>query len=135
MAGTSHHAETGKAAPKARSSRAPDDAERKEIEKSFDEAVNMSAAQIKKWLDGDESKKVGWPHDRGGKESVGHKSGRRIIEIKGKSKSELKASDFAHMKKVVSYVKRHMAQRPDGDISETNWRYSLMNWGHDPMKK
>ena len=26
------------------------------------------------------------------------------------------------------------AQRPDGDIEESDWRYSLMNWGHDPVK-
>ncbi len=38
------------------------------------------------------------------------------------------------MRKVVSYVHRHLAQRPDGDVSDTPWRYSLMNWGHDPLK-
>jgi hypothetical protein len=36
------------------------------------------------------------------------------------------------MAKVVGYVHRHLAQRPDGDITDTHWRYSLMNWGHDP---
>ena len=39
------------------------------------------------------------------------------------------------MRRVVSYVHRHFAERPSGDISETRWRYSLMNWGHDPAKK
>ena len=39
------------------------------------------------------------------------------------------------MAKVVGYVHRHLAQRPDGDVTETTWRYSLMNWGHDPTKK
>ena len=38
------------------------------------------------------------------------------------------------MRKVVGYVNRHTKQRPDGDVSETSWRYSLMNWGHDPLK-
>ena len=38
------------------------------------------------------------------------------------------------MRKVVGYVKRHSAQRPDGDVTDTPWRYSLMNWGHDPAK-
>ncbi|MFP5322678.1 MAG: DUF3140 domain-containing protein [Acidimicrobiia bacterium] len=32
------------------------------------------------------------------------------------------------------HVHRHLAQRPDGDVTETKWRYSLMNWGHDPLK-
>ncbi|WP_231974713.1 DUF3140 domain-containing protein [Mycobacterium sp. E1747] len=31
-------------------------------------------------------------------------------------------------------AKRHLAQRPHGNIDESTWRYSLMNWGHDPMK-
>ena len=39
------------------------------------------------------------------------------------------------MKKVVGDVHRHSAQRPDGDVTETKWRYSLMNWGNDPLKK
>ncbi|NEQ23777.1 MAG: DUF3140 domain-containing protein, partial [Microcoleus sp. SIO2G3] len=38
------------------------------------------------------------------------------------------------MKRVISYIHRHSAQRPDGDIEHTRWRYSLKNWGHDPLK-
>jgi len=38
------------------------------------------------------------------------------------------------MRKVTGYVHRHMAQRPSGDVEHTRWRYSLMNWGHDPLK-
>ena len=38
------------------------------------------------------------------------------------------------MKKVVSYVHRHSAQKPSGDIEHSRWRLSLMNWGHDPLK-
>ena len=38
------------------------------------------------------------------------------------------------MDKVVGYIHRHLAQRPDGDVEDTDWRYSLMNWGHDPLK-
>ena len=28
----------------------------------------------------------------------------------------------------------HRAQRPPSDVSDTTWRYSLMNWGHDPTR-
>ena len=34
----------------------------------------------------------------------------------------------------VGYVHRHLAQRPKGDVTDTRWRYSLMNWRHDPLK-
>ncbi|AKK27754.1 DUF3140 domain-containing protein [Mycobacterium sp. EPa45] len=70
----------------------------------FDAVVNMTATELEKWLDTDESKDVG------------------------------QKSDYAHMRKVVGYAKRHLAQRPSGDVSDSNWRYSLMNWGHDPTK-
>jgi hypothetical protein len=39
------------------------------------------------------------------------------------------------MRKVVGYVARHTAQGPTkGDTSTSDWRYSLLNWGHDPLK-
>lgn len=38
------------------------------------------------------------------------------------------------MRKVIGYVHRHLAQRPGGDVRETKWRWSLMNWGHDPLR-
>jgi hypothetical protein len=103
-----------------------------EVLKDFKSAVNMTPAQLERWLATDESKKVGFK-ETDGKESVGHKSGRRIIELLGTRKADLDADDLAHMRKVTGYVHRHLAQRPDGDVGETPWRYSLMNWGHDPM--
>ncbi len=105
----------------------------KTIDTAFREAVNMSPAELEKWLKTPESQEVGWSSEGEG-ESVGHQSGRRIVEIKRKKKGDLTGDDYAHMRKVVGYVHRHMAQRPKGDVSETRWRYSLMNWGHDPLK-
>jgi hypothetical protein len=61
-----------------------------EVWKDFTDAVNLTAAELEKWLDTDESKKV------------------------------------------VGYVHRHLPQRPAGDVRDTTWRHSLMNWGHDP---
>jgi hypothetical protein len=101
-----------------------------EVWDDWQDAVNMAPAELEKWLETDESKSVG----QGSGESTGHKSGRRIVEIKRTNKTDLTDDDAAHMKKVVGYVHRHMEQRPEGDVSETNWRYSLMNWGHDPLK-
>lgn len=98
----------------------------------FDDAVNMTAQEIKDWLETDESKQVG--QKDGGGESTGHASGRRIVAILGTKKAELSDDDIEHMAKVVGYVKRHLAQRPDGDVTDTRWRHSLMNWGHDPEK-
>ena len=38
------------------------------------------------------------------------------------------------MRRVVSYVHRHRAQEPEEDVGGSRWRYSLMNWGYDPLK-
>ena len=96
------------------------------------EAVNMAPKELEDFLATDESAAVG--DSEGAAESTGHRSGRRILTILRKRKDELTPDDAAHMRKVVGYVHRHLAQRPSGDVSETNWRYSLMNWGHDPTK-
>ena len=107
--------------------------ERDDALREFKDAVNMTASELEKYLKTDDSKKVGITHE-GDHESVGHESGRHIIRLNGKKKDDLTDDDIAHMKKVVSYVHRHLAQKPDGDVSDTRWRYSLMNWGHDPLK-
>lgn len=100
--------------------------------KEFKNTVNMTAGELEKWLQTDESKEVGQKSGNG--ESTGHASGRRIIELLKAKTSDLGDDDYAHMRKVVGYAHRHLAQRPKGDISESAWRYSLMNWGHDPCK-
>ena len=104
---------------------------------AFDEAVNMAPAVLEKWLATDESKEVGWkgPDGDGSGESVGHKSGERIVEIKRTKRADLTEDDLAHMKKVTGYVHRHLKQGgPAQDKEHSRWRYSLMNWGHDPLK-
>ena len=100
--------------------------------RDFKGAVNMSPHKLASWLKTDESKKVGYKASEGS-ESVGHQSGQRIIELLGKKGADFSDDDMHHAKKVVGYIHRHLAQRPDGDIRETRWRYSLMNWGHDPQ--
>ena len=107
--------------------------EQQDVRREFDEAVNMTASELRSWLETDEAQEVGQKKD-GHDESTGHESGRRILDILGTKKADLTADDEAHMHTVVGYVKRHLAQRPDGDVHASRWRYSLMNWGHDPEK-
>lgn len=103
------------------------------IASDFFAAVNMTADELEQWLRAPESQAVGWKGPDGKRrESVGHASGRRIVEILRTPKSQLTKSDFEHMRKVVGFTKRHLAQRPDNAVT-SRWRYSLMNWGHDPL--
>ncbi len=90
----------------------------------------MAPKELENWLQTEQSQAVG---DSDSGESTGHQSGRRIVKIKRTKKADLTDSDYEHMNKVTGYIKRHTAQRPNGDVTETPWRYSLMNWGHDPL--
>jgi Protein of unknown function (DUF3140) len=108
--------------------------DRDKVRKDFSEAVNMTASELRDWLQTEESKAVGWKgHDGSARESVGHVSGRRIVALLGRRTAELTDDDYAHMRKVVGYVRRHSAQEPPNKVT-SRWRYSLMNWGHDPLK-
>ena len=102
---------------------------------AFKQDVNMTAAELEKWLKTDESKSVG--QDSGDGTSIGRHSGEHIIDILHKKKADLTPDDEAHMRKVHSYISRHLAQGPHhaADVKTSPWRYSLMNWGHDPLKK
>ena len=105
------------------------------VRSDFAEAVNMAPAELEEWLKTEESRKVGFKgKDGSASESVGHASGRRIVKILRKKAAELTPDDYLHMRKVVGYVRRHSAQRPE-NIVTSRWRYSLMNWGHDPVKE
>lgn len=103
-----------------------------QVAAEFGKVVNMTAGELERWLETDESWSAG--QKDGGRESIGHASGRRIVELLRAKKADLDEDDYAHMNKVVGYVSRHLSQRPSGDVRETRWRYSLMNWGHDPLK-
>ncbi len=106
------------------------------IRQHFAEAVNMTAAELEQWLDTDQSTSVGQKAGPG-RESTGHHYGRRIVELLAVKSDDLTEDDLADMKKVSGYVARHLAQRPDksrAELEDTPWRYSLMNWGHDPLK-
>lgn len=105
---------------------------KEEIYKDFYDKVNMTPSELEKWLETDKAKNSGQGSEEG--KSTGYKSGERIIDIKQKKKEDLTEDDYAHMSKVVGYIVRHKAQRPKGDVGDTTWRYSLKNWGHDPVK-
>ncbi len=114
--------------------------DRRAITREFRQAVNTPPARLRAWLGGEASRSVGMRP--GGEkvvspwqgEAVGHAMGRRILELRGKRQADLTDDDLRAMRKVIGYVHRHMKQRPEGDVTDTRWRRSLMNWGHDPLR-
>lgn len=105
--------------------------DRETIWTEWRDLVNMSPAELEGWLKTEESKSVG---DRDESESTGHRSGRRIVDIKRTKKDDLSDDQWRHMAEVVGYIRRHCSQGgPEADVETSAWRYSLMNWGHDPL--
>ena len=99
----------------------------------FHSVVNMTADEIEAWLETAQSRSVGFTRP-GETESVGRQSGRAIVEILRRADDSPGNADLRHMKKVIGFVRRHRVQRPRRDVERSRWRYSLMNWGHDPLK-
>ncbi|KAK8094177.1 DNA-binding protein [Apiospora hydei] len=94
----------------------------------------MTASDLEGWLKGESSESAGWAKDDGSGETVGHESGRKIIEILKKNPEKDAAKydedDLPHTRKVVAYCKRHLAQegKAKQDTDSKSAR-SLKNWG------
>lgn len=66
-------------------------------------------------------------------------SGRKIVDIlehnPAKDPAEYGDGDVDHMRRVVSYCKRHLAQEEKAKQNTNSRSYrSLKNWGHDALK-
>ncbi|KAM0232532.1 hypothetical protein ACHAPO_007688 [Fusarium lateritium] len=116
-----------------------------EVIQEFNEVVNMTASELEKWLKSDDSNSAGWPKEDENGETVGHDSGRKIVEIlkenPKKEPSKYTDEQVQHMRKVVSYCKRHLAQETKAnndkspeEVKKTKSYASLKNWGHDFLK-
>ncbi|KAI1824506.1 hypothetical protein F4861DRAFT_538965 [Xylaria intraflava] len=109
------------------------------LSREFNELVNMSAKDLETWLKGTSSQSAGWSKGDESGETIGHESGRKIIEILNKNPSgdpgKYDEDDIEHMRRVVAYCKRHLAQEAKAkqDPKSKSAR-SLKNWGHDPQK-
>lgn len=82
---------------------------KEEVISEFNSLVNMTASDLETWLKSDDANSAGWPKDDadGDGETVGHDSGRKIVEIlkANPDRKEDKYTDeqVEHMRKVVAY--------------------------------
>lgn len=130
----------------------------------FNGLVNMTANELRDWLKEEQSQSSGWQNESGSGETIGHErffplsflytvhgeqpstdnvalthSGRKIVSIlehnPSKEPSGYSDEDVDHMRRVVSYCKRHLAQEEKAKQDTTSKSYrSLKNWGHDALK-
>jgi hypothetical protein len=78
-----------------------------EVIREFNDLVNMTAAELEKWLKSDDSQSAGWPKEDADGETVGHDSGKKIVDIlqanPGKEPDKYTEDDVSHMRRVVAY--------------------------------
>ncbi|GAA5988255.1 hypothetical protein JCM5350_007629 [Sporobolomyces pararoseus] len=119
-----------------------------QVIEEWQELVNMTPSELKDWLETEDSQSAGWSKESQtkvdeegaeGTESVGHESGRKIIDILERNPDgnpdEYTEEDLAHMRKVVAYIKRHSAQESHVKDPESKSVRSMKNWGRDPLKE
>lgn len=94
--------------------------------------INMGAGELGKWLDTKEAKtaELELPES----DISSRKAGERTIKILRKKPFELTKTNYDHMERAITFFEQKLAEQPEGDITELNWRYALKNWGHDPLK-
>ncbi|KAF9892055.1 hypothetical protein FE257_002461 [Aspergillus nanangensis] len=89
----------------------------------FNDLVTMTPNELRDWLKQEQSQSSGWSNNDSG-ETIGHE--RHVIYTD---------HDVDHMRRVVAYCKRHLAQEEKAKQDPSSKSYkSLKNWGHDPLK-
>ncbi|PYI11712.1 hypothetical protein BO78DRAFT_393075 [Aspergillus sclerotiicarbonarius CBS 121057] len=103
----------------------------------FNSLVNMTPNELREWLKDTQSQSSGWAGESG--ETIGHESGRNILTILDHNPTKDPTSytdrDINHMRRVVAYCKRHLAQEETAKQDPDSRSYkSLKNWGHDALE-
>ncbi|NYI03630.1 DUF3140 domain-containing protein [Allostreptomyces psammosilenae] len=96
----------------------------------FHRVVNMTSKELGDWLNtrsaGEETETL--------PDEAGTPTGRQVLSVLGKRKTDLQDDDLRVMQKVVDRV--HAERRDDLEPTQgqASWRHRLMSIGHDPLK-
>ena len=96
----------------------------------FHRVVNMSSRELSEWLRtrsaADDAEEL--------PDQAGSETGRHVLAILGKRKTDLNDDDVRVMRNVVDRI--HAERRDDLEptAGEAHWRHRLMTIGHDPLK-
>lgn len=109
-----------------------------DLYKEWQKLINMSSNEIQKFLDSDEGKEAGLSQKEAkGKIKRGRDSGRAIIRMLGRKKSEWTDNDWEWAKRQVNFINRMLGNKGklrDEKGNRTRKTTSLMIWGHNPEK-
>ncbi|GGT25553.1 hypothetical protein GCM10010271_31430 [Streptomyces kurssanovii] len=101
-----------------------------ELWDEFHTVVNMTSRELQEWLSveaaGEQTEEL--------PDQAGPPTGRKVLEILGKRRTDLTADDARVMQRVCDVVRAQRNAEMDPKAGDANWRHSLMNIGHDPLK-
>ncbi len=96
----------------------------------FHRVVNMSSRELQEWLLTREAHE----NSEGLPDQAGSETGRHVLAILRKRRTDLTADDARVMRHVVDRVLSQRRDDLEPVAGEAHWRYRLMSLGHDPLK-
>ncbi len=101
-----------------------------ELWDEFHRVVNMTSRELDDWLrtrSADEDTEQ-LP------DQAGTETGRHVLHILGKRRTDLSDDDVRVMQNVVDRILAERRDDLEPTAGEAHWRYRLMSMGHDPLK-
>jgi Protein of unknown function (DUF3140) len=101
-----------------------------EVWNEFHRVVNMSSRELADWLRTSSAS----PNAERVQEQAGTPTGRQVLRILGKRRTDLNPDDLRVMRKVLKRVNAERRGDRGSIAGPTGWRHRLMSMGHDPLK-
>jgi hypothetical protein len=96
----------------------------------FHTLVNMTSRELRDWLVTDDAHEDSEPAVG----PVGTPTGRAVLHVLGKRRTDLTEHDVDTMQRVVDRVRAERGEDPEPTAGQAAWRRRLMRIGHDPLK-
>lgn len=96
----------------------------------FHRVVNMTSRELRDWL----ATRDALEDAEALPDQAGTPTGRHVLDILGKRRTDLTADDVRVMQHVVDRVARERRDDLEPTAGEAHWRHRLMTIGHDPLK-
>ena len=96
----------------------------------FHTLVNMTSRELRDWLATDDATDDAEPAVG----PIGTPTGRAVLSVLGKRRTDLTEDDAATMRKVVTRIRDARGDDPEPTAGQAGWRRKLMRIGHDPLK-
>ncbi len=101
-----------------------------ELWNEFHRVVNMTSRELEDWLRTRSADEDGEALP----DQSGPATGRHVVHILGKRRTDLNSDDVRVMGKVVNQVLAERRDDLEPTAGEAHWRRRLMSLGHDPLK-